>query len=69
MILLLLLLLHHALYTLHSGLEAVINARMTKASIGFGAHMRSNLEDQKVQASHFRDVEPRDLVKYGESTH
>jgi ATP-dependent protease Clp ATPase subunit len=39
---------------------------MTKASIGFGAHMRSNLEDQKVQASHFRDVEPRDLVKYGE---
>jgi hypothetical protein len=40
---------------------------MTKASIGFGAHMRSNLEDQKVQASHFRDVEPRDLVKYGES--
>ena len=39
---------------------------MQKASIGFGAHMREDLNSQKVQAKHFADVEQRDLIRYGE---
>ena len=45
------------------GLEKVIRNRSTKASIGFGATIRS--KDQRKTGETLRDVEPEDLVKFG----
>lgn len=48
------------------GLERVIRRRMTEASIGFGASIRS--QGQHVAEAHgalFDQVEPQDLVKHG----
>lgn len=48
-----------------SGLEHIINNRLAKASIGFGARMKTNLKDQVIQGSFFQAAEPHDLVAYG----
>jgi len=48
-----------------SGLEGIINKRMDAASIGFGAQMKKQLSDQKVQATYFDNTIPIDLIEYG----
>jgi len=48
-----------------SGLEGIINKRMDAASIGFGAQMKKQLSDQKVQATYFDNTIPLDLIEYG----
>ena len=48
-----------------SGLERIINRRVDRASIGFGANMQAKLDDQKVQGGYFDRAEPADLVSYG----
>mmetsp|Transcript_12241 Transcript_12241/g.20275 ORF Transcript_12241/g.20275 Transcript_12241/m.20275 type:complete len:712 (+) Transcript_12241:154-2289(+) len=48
-----------------SGLERIINGRMDTASIGFGAQMKKELEDYKVQGMYFDNAIPKDLVEYG----
>lgn len=48
-----------------SGLERIINGRMDTASIGFGAQMKKELEDHKVQGMYFDNAIPKDLVEYG----
>lgn len=45
------------------GLEKVIRNRSSKASIGFGATIRS--VDERKTGETLRDVEPEDLVKFG----
>lgn len=45
------------------GLEKVIRSRSSKASIGFGATIRS--VDERKTGETLRDVEPEDLVKFG----
>jgi len=48
-----------------AGLETIINKRMDAASIGFGATMKKNTEDFKVQGKYFDNAIPKDLVQYG----
>lgn len=48
-----------------AGLEKIINRRMDSASIGFGAQMKKELEDHKVQGKYFDNAIPKDLVEYG----
>jgi ATP-dependent Clp protease ATP-binding subunit ClpX len=48
-----------------SGLEKIINRRLDKASIGFGANMKKNLDDHDVQGNYFDKATPKDLVEYG----
>lgn len=48
-----------------AGLEQIINKRMDAASIGFGAKMKKNVEDFKVQGKYFDNAIPKDLVYYG----
>jgi ATP-dependent Clp protease ATP-binding subunit ClpX len=48
-----------------SGLERIINRRMDAASIGFGAQMKKNIDDHKVQGKYFENAIPKDLVEYG----
>jgi ATP-dependent Clp protease ATP-binding subunit ClpX len=48
-----------------AGLERIINRRMDTASIGFGAQMKKELEDHKVQGKYFDAAIPKDLVEYG----
>lgn len=48
-----------------SGLERIINNRMDAASIGFGAQMKKNVDDAKVQGRYFDNAIPKDLVEYG----
>ena len=48
-----------------AGLEKIINNRMDAASIGFGAKMKKNVEDFKVQGRYFDSAIPKDLVHYG----
>ena len=48
-----------------SGLEKIINRRMDAASIGFGAQMKKDTDDQKVQGKYFDSAIPKDLVHYG----
>ena len=38
---------------------------MNTASIGFGAQMKKELEDHKVQGKYFDNAIPKDLVEYG----
>lgn len=46
-------------------MEKIINRRMDSASIGFGAQMKKELEDHKVQGKYFDNAIPKDLVEYG----
>ncbi|MBI8988701.1 ATP-dependent Clp protease ATP-binding subunit ClpX [Corynebacterium meridianum] len=46
-----------------AGLEQVIQDRVGKRSLGFGAQVRSLHEDESVDI--FREVRPEDLVKFG----
>ena len=48
-----------------AGLERIINQRMDAASIGFGAQMKKELEDHKVQGEYFDSAIPKDLTSYG----
>mmetsp|Transcript_7445 Transcript_7445/g.11338 ORF Transcript_7445/g.11338 Transcript_7445/m.11338 type:complete len:463 (+) Transcript_7445:1040-2428(+) len=48
-----------------AGLERIINRRMDAASIGFGAQMKKELEDHKIQGKYFDNAIPKDLVEYG----
>jgi ATP-dependent Clp protease ATP-binding subunit ClpX len=48
-----------------AGLERIINRRMDSASIGFGAQMKKELDDHKVQGKYFDNAIPKDLVEYG----
>lgn len=48
-----------------SGLERIVNHRMDVASIGFGAEMKKEVEDPKVQGRYFDSVIPKDLVEFG----
>jgi len=48
-----------------SGLEKIINRRMDSASIGFGAQMKKDTENHKVQGKYFDSAIPKDLVHYG----
>lgn len=48
-----------------AGLEQIINKRMDAASIGFGAKMKKNIEDFKVQGKYFDNAIPKDLVHFG----
>jgi len=48
-----------------SGLEKIINRRMDSASIGFGAQMKKDTDDHKVQGKYFDSAIPKDLVQYG----
>jgi ATP-dependent Clp protease ATP-binding subunit ClpX len=49
----------------YAGLERIINRRMDTASIGFGAQMKKELDDYKVQGKYFDNAIPKDLVEYG----
>jgi len=48
-----------------AGLEKIINKRMDNASIGFGAQMKKDTDDHKVQGKYFDSAIPKDLVHYG----
>ncbi|KAL7464612.1 hypothetical protein ACHAXS_004954 [Conticribra weissflogii] len=48
-----------------AGLEHIINKRMDSASIGFGAKMKKNVDDFKVQGKYFDNAIPKDLVQFG----
>lgn len=48
-----------------AGLEKIINRRMDAASIGFGAQMKKDTDDHKVQGKYFDSAIPKDLVHYG----
>lgn len=48
-----------------AGLEKIINQRMDSASIGFGAQMKKDTDDYKVQGKYFDNAIPKDLVHYG----
>ena len=47
------------------GLDKVIRDRSEKGGIGFGADVRSGIDNRKNISSILRGVEPEDLVKYG----
>src|SRR5690606_18244574 len=46
-----------------AGLEKIVEDRVGKHSMGFGAELRSKTEVST--ADHFADVMPEDLIKYG----
>jgi ATP-dependent Clp protease ATP-binding subunit ClpX len=46
-----------------AGLEKIIESRIGKSGIGFGAEVRSKAEIEK--ADHFAEVMPEDLLKFG----
>ena len=48
-----------------SGLEKIINRRMDSASIGFGAQMKKELSDHKVQNKYYENALPVDLISFG----
>ena len=48
-----------------AGLERIVNRRMDVASIGFGAEMKKEVDDPKIQGRYFDSVIPKDLVDYG----
>ena len=48
-----------------AGLERIVNHRTNAASIGFGAEMKQEVEDPKVQGRCFDNVIPKDLVDFG----
>ena len=48
-----------------AGLEKIINRRMDSASIGFGAQMKKDTDNHKIQGKYFDNAIPKDLVQYG----
>ena len=48
-----------------AGLEAVVQERIAKSSIGFGASIRERKENGEVQGKSFDRVEPTDLMRFG----
>jgi len=48
-----------------AGLENIINSRLDKASIGFGAKLKKSLEDQVTLSEYFDAAVPQDLNSYG----
>ncbi|CAM9862537.1 unnamed protein product [Pylaiella littoralis] len=48
-----------------AGLEQLINNRIAKASIGFGANLPADLTNPDMQANRLLQAEPPDLVRYG----
>ena len=48
-----------------AGLESIINSRLDKASIGFGAKLKKSLEDQVTLSEYFDAAVPQDLNSYG----
>jgi ATP-dependent Clp protease ATP-binding subunit ClpX len=48
-----------------AGLERIVNHRTNAASIGFGAEMKREVSDPKIQGQCFDDVIPKDLVEFG----
>jgi ATP-dependent Clp protease ATP-binding subunit ClpX len=48
-----------------SGLERIINSRVAKSSIGFGAKMKTDLSSQAAQGARFNAAEPLDLISFG----
>jgi len=48
-----------------AGLEKIVNRRMDSASIGFGAKMKQDTEDHRIQGKYFDNAVPKDLVDYG----
>jgi len=48
-----------------AGLEKIVNRRMDSASIGFGAKMKQDTEDHRIQGKYFDNAVPKDLVNYG----
>lgn len=48
-----------------AGLERIVNHRTNAASIGFGAEMKKEVDDPKVQGECFDNVIPKDLVDFG----
>jgi ATP-dependent Clp protease ATP-binding subunit ClpX len=48
-----------------AGLERIVNRRMDVASIGFGAEMKKEVDDPKIQGRYLDSAIPKDLVDYG----
>ncbi|CAM9841919.1 unnamed protein product [Ectocarpus fasciculatus] len=48
-----------------AGLEHLINNRIAKSSIGFGANLPADLTNPDMQANRLLKAEPPDLVRYG----
>ena len=48
-----------------SGLEKIINRRMDSASIGFGAQMKKELSDHRIQGKYYENALPVDLISFG----
>lgn len=48
-----------------AGLEKIINKRMDQSSIGFGAQMKKDTNNHKIQGKYFNSAIPKDLVQYG----
>jgi len=48
-----------------AGLETIINGRLDKASIGFGAKLKKELEDQTTLSEYLDACVPQDLNNYG----
>jgi len=48
-----------------AGLERIVNRRVDVASIGFGAEMKKEIDDPKIQGRYFDSVIPKDLVDFG----
>lgn len=48
-----------------AGLEGIINRRISRASIGFGANMQVDLKDPSVHGGLLDKAEPNDLIQYG----
>lgn len=48
-----------------SGLEKIINRRLDSASIGFGAQMKKELSDHKIQGKYYERALPVDLIAFG----
>ena len=48
-----------------SGLEQIVNNRLEKASIGFGAKLKKDLKNQTTMSNFFERTVPQDLNSYG----
>lgn len=48
-----------------AGLESIINSRVDKASIGFGAKLKKDLKDEDTTQSYLDTTQPKDLTAYG----
>lgn len=48
-----------------SGLDKLINRRVSQGSIGFGAALKVDMDSREVQGRLMASVEPSDLIEYG----